>query len=319
MRKAKFQTIAYGEAIPQTGSIYDKTDCLIVIQKEENGTEVDLKFADGNGKVVELKTLQKFKSGTRLSFDTKGEQGVQEMYFDDNGGLIIVDSRSELEDSKWTTILAGNGGVSIKKAYRSTIVGQWALSDNEDKDTIINAVTVIGSQALKNFKGIDDSLPYNKTNGQIVHKNIMIGYGAGQGLVEGGNNIFIGDSVGLHHSNNRPYVLFNKLMIHSSKYPGTDPERKEIANTSTYPLIYGDFAERWFQLAGQHKVTKHHNPLIDINETNEVAVFKSDNNYVKTLSSVNKIELVKNVLLSDELTFTPEEQSKIKQKLGINV
>ncbi|MCK0206230.1 hypothetical protein [Ornithobacterium rhinotracheale] len=54
-RQAKFHTIVYGEATPEVGSQFEKTDCLIICQLEQSGNKVKLLYADGNGKVVEPK------------------------------------------------------------------------------------------------------------------------------------------------------------------------------------------------------------------------------------------------------------------------
>ncbi|MRJ11675.1 hypothetical protein EDL98_11440 [Ornithobacterium rhinotracheale] len=108
MRQAKFHTIVYGETIPEVGSQFDKTDCLIICQLSEGGTEVKLLYADGNGKVVEHtipKAVKKFTSLDDLNQDTSEGIAILE---EDNKTYYGIEGFKTT-----TTYLRGHGEKSI--------------------------------------------------------------------------------------------------------------------------------------------------------------------------------------------------------------
>ncbi|MGP2569968.1 hypothetical protein ACT4R9_05590 [Ornithobacterium rhinotracheale] len=107
-RQAKFHTIVYGETIPEVGSQFDKTDCLIICQLSEGGTEVKLLYADGNGKVVEQtipKAVKKFTSLDDLNQDTSEGIAILE---EDNKTYYGIEGFKTT-----TTYLRGHGEKSI--------------------------------------------------------------------------------------------------------------------------------------------------------------------------------------------------------------
>lgn len=92
-RIPKFHTIGWNEPVPEIGSRFWIKDCLIIVQKDQGGKQVELLYSDGNGKVVEnyqpnpnsSKTLQMTTHGLVKIWD----EYYNEVYSDKNTALSI--------------------------------------------------------------------------------------------------------------------------------------------------------------------------------------------------------------------------------------
>lgn len=190
-----------------------------------------------------------------------------------------------------------------------------------------SGTTALGGSALYEFEGVDPKEPYAEWGewGKYVG-NIAIGYWAGRGIKNGGGNVLIGSQASPFTSSGKGEV-WNTLIIHNDHhYTGAIHNYKEegiINGKIGTPLIYGKFRKHWLEIGGKLRLrpqyNREHAKEGDNYEDKFFLVYSDDNKKTGEVHAVNKIEFIKDILLSDAFTLTEEEQTTLKQKLGINV
>lgn len=377
MRQLKLHTIIYGENIPEVGSQFEKTDCLILAQVNQEGTEVKLLYADGNGKVMRnIAEKQVFTSvkaalqhiatsdrtnglevlivengipvdywfkggvedinfvkkvpqlddiikeggvltkGSTLTFTAESDPNVDDEYFNaddvnaftlscglDGTNVLAMSKHAYTEDSFfYANVVAGNGAMqTATRGWGNVALGAAAL--NQAKDSTNNIA--VGVSALYSFKGEKENF-YHSFGGDWgnEHRNIAIGTKAGEHLTEGKHNVLIGFTADWSGS---PYELSNKLIIHSS-------DKDNLSNGNTVPLIKGDFEERWLEVGGKLYLNSRYNRATrDFTDKKYITAADSEG----LLTKVDKVNFIKDILLSDSFTLTEEEQATLKTKLGL--
>lgn len=366
MRQAKFHTIVYGEPVPEVGSQFEKTDCLIVVQKEESGTDVDILYADGNGKVVSvpgndnLLKLDLSNAADDLTAEQKAEflkkitsdrikidnSVIQSIHKDDpikHEGEKHEGENLSVGYENYQKLEGGVYNISLMTTMQNLVRGSWNVGIGAY--TLNNLVEGTGNIASGN--GALNSLKrgsVNTASGYVSLFNLVEGTGnvafgtqAGTSLKRGNDNEYIGNNAGYYALNyeGTQIVEEENHVIRIGGFPAAFDETKRKFNykkTAINPKatkipgngkIFGTFTPILINKEyGRIEIssTLFINPRLynEINEDNRYNYFLIQNEEGE-VNRENKLEVIKSVLLSDDFTLTEEEQTKLKQKLGINV
>ncbi|MDO5509548.1 MAG: hypothetical protein Q4F57_02520 [Weeksellaceae bacterium] len=271
--------------------------------------------------------------GQKIVFVSTSETNVPDEYRDqfenqyrlgihtglDGTNVIFSDTALELVSDD--VVMSGNvvlGANSLANqegpAFGIVALGNSALNRMKTG----GASTAIGNAALYEYEGTKEDERYKQYDGFGKQAyNVAVGYWSGRGLKEGSGNIYIGSFTG-----SRPAEEWNTLVIHSSNsHTGSGQTVGSVTspNQVGYPLLLGKFDERWFQVAGKIRTNNHQNPVVtDFAEVNELyAARRSGTSTYRELVPVNKVDFVKNILLSNGFSLTEAEKDLLAEKLGL--
>lgn len=241
-----------------------------------------------------VKTNARFQPGVKLTFPGVELTDEIKKYFNPvnpnhinfwsglNGTNIIINNRDSNIDNSLVyysnTVLGG--GNKLKRGQGNVLSGVGSAYSTEEGSFI----TALGGNALADFIGGFKSHTYENFSGDYwggLTPNIAIGNNAGKGLKQGWGNVYIGSC-----ADNRPEVEDAKLVIHSYKRYGLGSTKP---NNAYYPLIFGDFVERWFEISGKIRLNNKQNAVItDFNQMDEMAVFSSKDAKYTTQEIIDK-------------------------------
>lgn len=152
----------------------------------------------------------------------------------------------------------------FKRGQCNVVIGLSALVEAEASFNV-----AIGANALRDYKGGFKAFNYAQFSGTYwgaSNPNIGLGCNAGRGLEQGSANVYLGSN-----TIRRPPIEEGKLVIHST---GRSDQGSSDPNNAHYPLIFGDFKNRWFELSGKIRLNKKQNVAItDFTDADEMPVF----------------------------------------------
>ncbi|MGP2571210.1 hypothetical protein ACT4R9_09775 [Ornithobacterium rhinotracheale] len=187
-RQAKFHTIVYGEATPEVGSQFEKTDCLIICQLEQSGNKVKLLYADGNGKVVEPKE-QDVKAYLLSEAFTLSPEESKKMQLKQNGRYYF-DSENYIEidsESKGVTI----GSEQDKEELNANFY--VFTKNNPSEESYHNIGIGLDSLSGMNTGWYNTAIGYNSLkNIRSSIRNTALGGWTLMNLKKGGDNTAFG-------------------------------------------------------------------------------------------------------------------------------
>lgn len=191
---------------------------------------------------------------------------------------------------------------SLKETSNSVVIGQTALTNFKGDSETVDYPTAVDAYG----EGYED---WGKFAG-----NVAIGPFAGVGLVDGYGNIYIGNAVG-----QRPANENGMIVIHAMKTLGGSGSQN--SHSVDYPLILGSGIERFLQVAGEFRITQHHNPTVDeILESDSICLLREVSielgHTSLRLAPVSKVDIVKSALTDGGFNLTLDQQEELNSKIN---
>ena len=144
--------------------------------------------------------------------------------------------------------------------------------------------------------------------------NIALGKDAGVNVKKGSQNIYIGTGTGWRSKEATDSESF-RLRIHQHGVDFQGGGGSGVYNEGKmYDLIYGEFDKRVVRIGGELSLRPEYNPdTTDLDKHHKIAVADDDNAF----SFVDKLALIKAVLLDPDFSLTEAEKDTIAANLGL--